>query len=1142
VKKKRSLNKINRILYSSNNELKVIKKFFHDLSAEEIYACLPKVINHRYFSSLPIVNSGNINTNFLRFMIPKTDKLKSLHAILAIIKAKAPEINEFSKMESELLSCILFSNYDKAHMIADEIKSAHGFSMWWVSIKSALYDLEKNATKKQEFIQDVISTTENGSSYLKFIVKKIADRYDDAGFFYEKDESIRQLFKGLPSNIYEHIIFRLSSFDYSRKYDYQSILDYEKNVSFIDAFKAIHILTIDCLYKNTEDDKIIIQVIHDSLRGVVENELIDIILLSESSKSQVMQGDIQNDLYANYIAGNYHHICSMVDDKPYLIKEFGAFLIFVKSSVRCEHVSNFGFVSQISERLSDVLLRNKNHISSLDFLYSISLAFGDFKWFKELYILLRKESISDDNHKRLSDLNQAISSTKTPFKMVTNSGSSESDMIPPNFVGDCHDNTYKNIVAQESNFVFDEDRLKKYRAKYYFNNEQYESVVKQLEGNVASADILTGHELSKLLYDSYIKIGEIEKAAEFCGRKVIENRNLLSLFNTNLLCDIIKNNITKLSSIYVPIVLSIHTRFVNNLFIPVSRFSLENFLDKVGASSAEELINKKDLFDEDSFCYFLEFVFIPDNMKLCLYFEDQEHIQSERLKVCKYLLSIYPKSDTLLDEVKDIAKAQVLSIASKQVDSSRIYSDTTKIKSSLTGVVNELYDKFIKIKLNDYSSTEDEKNISTIINKLKDDEEITDLHRALCIMYVPNLVLNEKNDLFIKLLSKVRDEFVYGVNGLNTNLSTRIRHGLFPTTIRKAFVQESLITNQSSNNSNYNKNNYWLDKLLEGNENKLERVGAIFSDFSKDVESVIKEVNDEWFQIKILGPEFKEIVSGDYKSSALFDFSLSPFEAYYFQMYEASFISYQDFIRTVVDWLWRKTDYSLENVRKKIENDLRDKLITLTRDFQTSVNVEIHDHDVRVEFNDAINRSREALEYNLTAVTSWFKKSDIRLIEDFDFETVIQIVKRTVEVQVNNNVNLTNRFIGKTLSPFVDIFYILLENAHSKSNLRQEDIVVQIDCFVDENNCFIFEISNNCYPVSCLNLANSKLDAYRVEYDALTEFIDKAQVEGNSGFIKIGKIITQDLALKHTCEFGYNLNDQFKVKLTFSDMDKVFIK
>jgi len=1146
--KRRARKKMFSRVNENLNKRMTVLSYFDEMSASDIYLNHKRIKNHSYFSKLPLIQKRSEIEGFYSNIVPPTSLDKSISYILASINERIEDLNSFLEKESEISWSILSSNYHHAKSIAKDIYQEFGHSVWYYTLSSTIADLENDYESKKETL-DVVY--ESNSEYFKYIVKNVSSRHDRTGAFLQNVGSFKGSLETLPKNISEHLIYKLTPLDYSYEYDFEIIMNEEKNTSIIDAYKSLvkYILhRTHCNHSTMEKlSTRIISFLSKNTKCPISKQLSKCYEINQ-------EWDINKEGYEildNYTLGNYKDVCKQVEHRVECLNIFPIFELYTKSLERTDiSFTDVGAtLTDVGLGMRSIYKKDKDYVKSYNYLLSLCFSFEDIPWFVSLSLLVLQEDRFSDALNNVKALHNLISPLDSPQKSIYLSECNGVDLI--NSALKKHPNSsslYLYCKIREGEFISndilkDESRRNKYNAIIYMRKKDYLSAINLLSSASGGVDLLTENEYSELLGKCHLLSASTADAVKFAMNKIIKNRSLIPLFNVREICIRIKDEINTLKEIHVPNFLSIYTRYIDDEFKPILRYGLESFFVKNNLKSIDELFVKRTLFDENQLNYFLEFVCVPDLMKLTLLFYGTKKTETNRIKICSYLVE-NNKNEAISEELKTLAKSQVLNIASKQVDHSKIYADTSKLRTQDNSGLNELYNQFLNLKAKDYSDNEVEIILKNLVDVVltpngKFDEKLIMKH--LRGVYLIGQTNNEKNDLFDKLLIRIRDEFVFGTNGLNINLSTRIRHGHFPSTLRKSLVEENLITTQIKSNSEFKANEFWMSNLKFNCEDDYESADDAFKNFSKEFESIITEANVEWFQIKIFNEAFNKLIDGELKSKrhALFDFSLSNIELYYIQTVYASYNSYSDFIRTVIDWFWKKTDYNLIDIRTKINTTLRTRVFDAIKRLQQGVHEIINNETVTHEFNNAIGRCKESLNVNIETISSWFMRSEQSEIISYDCDTLIEISRRAADITVTAVMPPSLKLKGRTLSSFVDVLYMIFENAKTKSFLKKDDVNISISLLQLGNDNAELKISNNCKEVGDIHLENENLEEYRKKYLTYVNYLTFAQGEGNTGLIKIAKILNQDLELNHIMTIGYTSKNTFVIKFTFFNFSKV---
>ncbi len=1125
-------------------------KYFKDLSSADIFHSSKRISQHRFFHGLPLIKNKSDVSDFYVGIVPDTSLEKSISYMLGQIICRSQELDLFLDKQELLTKQILKSEYDDAHETLDEIYSLFGLSIWYVTLKGSLFDLQSDNEAKKEFQEKYLRID---NVYFRYVLRHSMSKLDSSGIFIQNISAFRNGLLGVNSNISDHLLFRLTPLDFFKNYNFEYIFNEEKNTNIIDCFKSIERFLTYNIDSLILDDGILKRIV-DTLGGKFHSTFSRKINILRGAPSDFEVDQESYEILDLYTDGHYDKICELVNNNTNLIFDQSVFELYVKSLAKTDSVSDCDspVVKELTSKLKSIYLKDDDYLKNLNNYQSISFAFGELPWFDRLNYLILQEEKYTKSYQKSSLFYNLGATLNSPFK---------ADYIPEKVRDKYLRDIQRHIINSSTLEVYrlynsgnesgvsikDKVREKKFKAIFLIKKGGFKEAEELLNSELNDLDDLSKLEYSSILMDCYIKSGCFNKAINYCAKSVLINRYTISLYDINQLCEFIKNKINDLSGIEVPVLLSTYTRMLDDEFRPILRYSLDNFFIKNNIQSIDQLILEKDNYDEAFFNYFLEHVCVNEIMKLSLFFEGTEDMDNNRLKVCNYLLSINNKNDQISDEIKLIAKKQVLNLAVKKVENSKIYADTSRIKSVDNSGLDELYNSYVKLRSKYLSIQYKELDFESAYQWLKKDSgyfnkaKIEYLYKK--IPSLNNVYINEKNDVFMKLIYRIRDEFVFGVNGLNSNLSTRIRHGHFPSTLRKALLDEKLITSRFKDSIDFKPNDYWIDSLKPQDKNEFLSIDNILRKFSSNFESLITEVNDKWFQVKIITSEISEKVDKDpdYKLHALFDFTLSQLELYCLQKALLSETSYSDFMRVITDWLWQITDSNLMIIKSKIEYELNERVYNLIKDMQSDIHQVMNNETKLHDFNNAIGRSKEAMKVNIELISSWFNRLEVNDVDSFEFDTVVEIARRAADANVKYKSNFSNKFKGDKLTFFVDVLYMLFENAISKSELKKEDVNISLTLTENDDDSHTLAITNNCKEIFNLEEENNKLRTQIERYNLYQKHLDFLQGEGRSGLVKIAKIIKKDLELNNEMKLAYQDDTQFKIEFIFTNLEKVML-
>ena len=337
-------------------------------------------------------------------------------------------------------------------------------------------------------------------------------------------------------------------------------------------------------------------------------------------------------------------------------------------------------------------------------------------------------------------------------------------------------------------------------------------------------------------------------------------------------------------------------------------------------------------------------------------------------------------------------------------------------------------------------------------------------------------VLNEILDFFLS-----NNEY-----GLDTYLSTRIRHGTLQGQLRSPFQKNNLITTRKSDKSDEYIANDIMLKRINGNAKSINK---IFSDFSYKIDSLIEDVKKNWMQIKINGKNPHGMFDFD-------DLDLS-FEELYSNVSSES--SPKIIFELIIQHLWDETEKSLERIRERLKKELCDQFIELLTKLQEDLANEQTGHNTFV--NRKISECKTDVQLSIDEVSSWFERvdpSDDMKVTSFE---LLELCKR---IRVNISPEFSN----------VDILLILIDNSIKHSSLELEELNVEMYIENTENGNIKITVSNN-FNNNILNEINESIEVIKNKLSSSKkQSSELVKVEGGSGYLKIYKVIKYDLEAK----------------------------
>lgn len=1147
-RKGKKQSKLSKVLGIDRSRYDAVWLLHSMMTAKEIEHVIPILIRDRDFHKQINLSTDKAFTDYYDINLPFLDLNKNLAWCVGVLSYHSEKLEKFKSLEQKLQVLILEEQFDDAINIVEEIDDICGLSVYSIGLKASIYKFSGQEKKHNDLISRV-TEDKNLSGFFKTICKYAMDRYDDSSLSITTSESTRkQILRTMDKDFSSFLIYKITPKDYLSELDidFNIVLEYEKRCSIIDIYKAINEYVEIESSKSKElpnSVKSLIVKLNDILPSAITRNISRFNSISKDNGSYNFDSKII-DLYTN---GEYKSIVmDEIDNKKYY--GFSTFEILVKSIARLGYNPFQGIKKKISEQLCSIIMKQDNYYSCYYSILNICYAHRGLPWFQELQLFISKESrfIGDKKNNHLAKIVSINAEEDTPRKLPYFDDLNFS--LYDKFINSKYPSsvTYslftilsksklknENISPKLEPLKVDATRCKKYLAISLLDKGEVTEAISLLEDVISNSNLIDSFDGLKFLANAYITNGFPEKAIKIFVEQCLDNKNNILIFDVEKIAQSARELVNVTKEIEIPIALELYTRFVNDDYESALRVCLDSFIINNGLSNPIDLLESGMDFEKKKVNYFLEHVCTIRNMKLTLLFDSKVDIENCRIKICNYLIEHNLSKDKVVEELKSITKEHVFRKAIKQVDNSRIYVDISAFRDNRSKAYKAIFERFCKLNKDDYSNYEDEKSLIELSKALsKLDVNIFD---SVSKVHIQDITFNEKNRTFHKLISMLRDEFTFGEKGLNSYLSTRIRHGVLPTELRKSAQNEKLWLVKASAETLRLKS-YWENKVPSLSSNSTQDFLISLRKFTESYEAIIEEINDQWLQVVSLDQDISNIKSGMNKSKALFDYSISTTETYVLQtLIEDD--KYNKLIDVVLSWLWHRTDSNLSSIRYLISDKAFNKFRVVYGKLENELlEIDLDSNDVQ-SLLVTINKSKESVRNALSSISTWFNRSTTNSIESFELDIAIDIAARATNV----NTDIVNvcefRLKGRYLSSFVDIFYNLFDNSLNNSNLPLDTLRLSVEIKNEQNDLTIV-VSNNCTPVD-IEDEELKLNYYRDAYGD-TELMKKAsQKEGNTGIFKIYNTIENDFGVNHTNEFGFNDETKFETKIVIHDLMEV---
>ncbi len=562
----------------------------------------------------------------------------------------------------------------------------------------------------------------------------------------------------------------------------------------------------------------------------------------------------------------------------------------------------------------------------------------------------------------------------------------------------------------------------------------------------------------------------------------------------------------------------------------IPRLAFEKFCTDNEIYTPTQLLARSAQFGVEFVAAYLKYVWQPEVMRQTLIYNSAEEIEEARIEACKVLAQIEPDNAKMYqEELASRIKQQEIAKTTALVEKSKVYVDIEAIKRSLKGRLKNSYAQY-KGSVGGHG-----KSIDELLRKFEN--VVAGLEGQASLPFILSKVHlvdfkeppGQADIQFTAIFEEISKEFLTGDHGLNAYLSTRVRHGKFVDALRKAVMDEHLVTAKNSSGE-YSQNAFWQGRVPE---HATKDVLAALEKFSCTFDELLSRTRDERIQIQ----SFYGFRPGDRQSAALFKYYFSTLEKKLFQRYDADFKDLDELVVRCVDALWEKTDDNLSRVRQHLAEVLRVELMEAFNQLDAALSVIAFGSGLG-GLQNATARARTATQQALENVIGWFRRNEVYDRKDFDIDFPPQIaaamVNRTMSMPIpwagpQCAIEAADALLpGRSLDTLVDIFYVLFENAVKHS--KDAGCPLRVDILLSYvNGDFKGEVLSDAGLPSDEQLSHL---AHLRETLATVESRRLAQGEGRSGFRKIYIALDNPLYKNPQLSFGYE-GSKFRVVFSF---------
>jgi len=1045
--------------------------------------------------------------------------------VLESILLSKNEIQNFLKLERDLQKELLLGNNQNAEKLLDEIDENVCFSYWGLEIRYSITEKLHGTEGNWKFAN--LTNASSTNSYTLLFNQIFSKKSEQGVSSSDYHRSLNNEIRSASQYDFEYLNYKLSYHLISDYKQYPFLIYADSSSSIIDRYIALLNLIAELLSSNESSTR---QVAVDTLKELSKIDDYRIQRLKEfcGIKEITIESLKYIEILEQYSVGNYEkcifEIPIILSETPNLVELWE---IYVKSLI--ESAKQF-IPTNISEHFDELLRKlyitysiENESVQKAEELLKISIATPNFSFSKQLLALISsalgiysQKNVIHNNvcfHSIYSNplilLQSDNTKCETSFEKLTTS-------VCVKFIAG-HPVDEKELQSVISKFKFN-----LYQLRRAFKQKNFDQCIRigtkfnleKIRNNIFTEEIIF------VLFHSYASTDQFDEAIRLYISCYFKNKNLIKRINTATLLETIIERNYPISG-HVDSALFFHLNNLDNYHCFVS---IEMWLESLNVKKPSETDVPNDENDLKKYLFILEHGCIIEVLEKFYYdYDSKEDVIAERKKILSILIQNVPSNaEDFINELTAITQKEKVQSILQEVNSGRIRLTSTMLESSNENNFQNSYQRYHL--LTEFSDNFDFESYDskTLLKNFLDS-----------FVDTKNLTSNPSFLSFKSLVNELIDGFLYNKkNGLDGELSTRIRHGELENQIRSVFDKNHLISKKDEAGL-YTSLPYWDDllnsSLDEKNKNQIQQ---ILKEFSKKIDTIIQFLVTENIQVK----------SENYPSKKHGFFNYYFTDNYFKLMYEESRRtneSYETFVERIFSILKVLTESNLQNVSEHLTNTLRKKIDEELDNLSEAIASISND---LVELNQNIIDAKVDFQYEILDISNWFVVADSTIDTTMDVKTIIECSFESSNIQHPNTtilpiINADENLLIYNYKHFIFILLNLIENIRLHSKLSNDNLEVVVSVMYDQDN-LIFSVRNNFDKNSINSLElNSTFDKIKEKWqnEVDQEYVNK---ERGSGYEKIKKILVYDIKSRKN-SFDFNINENtleviFGVEISFN--------
>ena len=1126
------------------NALTGLEQFKTHASTSQVKSSLPDLLKIPAYASFvwPSSQTRQSSLKLSKGFGLSAEAEANIAWISETLRIRTVEISEFQDARDRIETLVLCSEFEKALAELDEVDKKFGMSLWAVDIRLNLIREVEGSDEVERFVNSYGDDFDPLVRYLIFWLNyRSSQRVTATTFFNSIEKEFTE-----NSGLYGIIkLFLGSTFESESKKLLRSIgrLDMFPLIDRFVLFKKF-IANHLAAPRSAEELHAIAQAIAPLVRDLKDPDLQRIALtcgLAPSSRTKLNLTK-EWDLYSQ---GDYEECLSSIEGRVPDKLSFQAICLGIRAESQIDAEGRLGnalpedsIASQIYSDFQKILRYKPDAIDAVGKLHKLALVHTSLSWSAELLTELSWSEVDARVHpsprgQRFHSMLTAQENAKSAFVLDQISPGAGAKYLKGWPIDGAASITRRGLLkilegkSAETPVELDNIKSGKLKSIASIREGDFQTALVSLRGIEAESDSpIERVEVGLLQVHCLVAEKDWHSAAEIAAGLLLKSPFASFSLPVTVILEGVEREVEQAENLdpkklgYLPMV--VLSDFAARLLGGSQELRFDAFQDFLMSEEIlrpSEIVERSSEFDQSMIEYFLARVCVPEVLDQCFSLGTTEEVENERAKLIVALTSKADNdrsesysSETLEEELQNIRMRQAVRDTQRQLDQSKIYVNVGGIRANLGEVMIENWNRY-----------------RVLLIKAQSDKSMLALEKEIQDRYNTLLLFSEDREAvqFLSvILQHVASEFSLSKEfGLNSNLSTNVRHGSMMRELRGPLARRKLVTNKETEESGYSESDL-IKELGFSHSVQKRKSGQIIKKLSEDVDGIIDHLNDELLRIK-----------SEQYPDGLFEYVVTDEDVVRLHQRSRSIGDYDEFLNVVFEWLWNKTDKNLGMVRNALANRIEQRLDEAIAKAMGSAE-ELSNSQGAAELSRLLGLAREDQRISVHRVVDWFTRAKDQAFADYSISVAFEAGIATVqsyyaELEITSDLegDWTNLLAGWTLPAITKLFSLLVENAAKHSGITAGTLKLHGEIDWDDNK-LSFLISNPLGSDMFVSEIEKKAEEINQNYrrDKAT---DAVALEGGSGFAKVWNLLEHDLSRQHAIQAEVD-NHSFQVQIVMN--------